>query len=57
VADDKIEVWLGNIDKMVDFKIGNYNLSLRDEVILSSPLGIASYETTGAIRNVKLIKF
>ena len=57
VADDKIEAWLGNIDKMVDFKIGNYSLSLRDEVILSAPLGIATYETTGTVRNIKLIKF
>lgn len=57
VAGDKIEAWLGNIDKMVDFTIGNYELSLRSEVIISAPLGIATYDTVGAIRNIRLIRF
>jgi hypothetical protein len=57
VANDKIEAWLNRMDKIVDFTIGNYKLSLRSEVELSAPLGIATYRTTGALKNIRLIKF
>lgn len=56
VANDKIEAWLNGIDKIVDFTIGNYSLSLRSEVELSAPFGIATWQTTGAIRNIRLIR-
>ncbi|MBN2524707.1 MAG: DUF1080 domain-containing protein [Bacteroidales bacterium] len=55
VTDEKIEAWLDGIDKIVDFTIGDYNLSLRWEVEPSKPLGIATYRTTGAVRNIRLV--
>lgn len=55
VTDKKIEAWLDGRDKIVDFTIGNYRLSLRWEVEPSIPLGIATWQTTGAIRDVQLI--
>ena len=57
VSNDKIEAWINPMDKIVDFRIGTYKLSLRSEVEISAPLGIAAYQTVGAIRNIKLIKF
>jgi hypothetical protein len=57
VADDKIEAWLNRTDKIVDFTIGNYRLSLRSEVEMSAPFGIATYRTTGALKNIMLIKY
>ncbi|MBN2480365.1 MAG: DUF1080 domain-containing protein [Bacteroidales bacterium] len=55
VTDDKIEAWLDESDRIVDFTIGNYRLSLRWEVEPSIPLGIATYKTTGAIRNIQMV--
>jgi hypothetical protein len=40
--------------KAVDFKIGNSKLSIRPEVELSRPFGIASWNTTAAIRNIRV---
>jgi hypothetical protein len=53
VSDEKIEVWIEK-DKIVDFTIGNYNLSLRWEMESSIPFGITTYRTTGAFRNIRL---
>lgn len=55
VTDKKIEAWLDGRDKIVDFTIGNYRLSLRSEVVPSIPLGIATWRTEGAIRNVRMV--
>jgi hypothetical protein len=41
-------------EKFVDFTIGNSQLSLRPEVESSVPFGITTYQTTGAIRDIKL---
>jgi hypothetical protein len=51
VTGDKIEAWIDN-DKIVDFVIGNYILSLRWEVESSKPFGICTWQTTGAVRNI-----
>ena len=39
---------------VVDFKTGNNKLSIRPEVELSKPFGIASWNTTAAFRNIRV---
>jgi hypothetical protein len=51
VRHDSIEAWLDD-DKIVDFEIGNQRLSLRWEMEPCKPFGIATWKTTGVIRNV-----
>ncbi len=53
VAEGKIEAWIDD-DKIVDFTIDDNYLSIRPEVELSKPFGIASWRTTSAIRNIHL---
>lgn len=53
VTAEKIEAWIDD-EKVVDFTIGNNYLSIRPEVELSKPFGIASWRTTSAIRNIRL---
>jgi len=53
VAAGKIEAWIDD-EKVVDFTIDNSYLSIRPEVELSKPFGIASWRTTSAIRNIHL---
>jgi Domain of Unknown Function (DUF1080) len=53
VTDEFIRSWIDN-DKVVDFAIGGKRLSIRPEVELSRPFGIASWNTTAAIRNLHL---
>lgn len=55
VAAGKIEAWIDD-EKVVDFTVGNNYLSIRPEVELSKPFGIASWRTTAAIRNIRLSK-
>jgi hypothetical protein len=50
-----IRAWIDD-DKVVDFTTGNNALSIRPEVELSKPFGIASWRTTAAIRNVRVIR-
>jgi hypothetical protein len=40
--------------KVIDFNIGNHRLSIRPEVELSKPFGIASWNTTAALRNIRV---
>jgi hypothetical protein len=54
VREKKIEAWIDAI-KAVDFTIGDSKLSIRPEVELSKPFGIASWNTTAAIRNIRVI--
>jgi hypothetical protein len=53
VTDEKVEAWIDN-DMIVDFATGTYYLSLRMEMELSIPLGFATYDTKGALRNITL---
>lgn len=53
VTDEKVEAWIED-EKFVDFKIGVSRLSLRSEVESSVPFGITTYQTTGAIRDIRL---
>jgi hypothetical protein len=50
-----IQAWIDSV-KVVDFTIGNKKLSIRPEVELSKPFGIASWRTTAAIRNIRVLK-
>lgn len=53
VTTENIKSWIDSI-KVVDFTIGNKKLSIRPEVELSRPFGISSWNTTAAIRNIRL---
>jgi hypothetical protein len=53
VTEKAIRVWIDN-EIVIDFTIANNSLSIRPEVELSKPFGIASWRTTGAIRNIRL---
>jgi hypothetical protein len=53
VSEGSIKAWIDN-EKVVDFAIGNKKLSIRPEVELSKPFGIASWQTTAALRNIHL---
>ncbi|NMC37643.1 MAG: DUF1080 domain-containing protein [Bacteroidales bacterium] len=53
VAGGKIEASIDSVT-VVDFTIGTKKLSVRPEVELSRPFGIASWRTTAAIRNIRL---
>jgi Domain of Unknown Function (DUF1080) len=55
VTPAKIEAWIDK-DKMVDLPTQDRSFSIRIEMELSKPLGIATWSTTGAIKNVWLRK-
>jgi hypothetical protein len=48
-----IQAWI-NDDKMVDVNTTEKRISIRIEVEPSVPLGIATWSTTGAIRNIRV---
>jgi hypothetical protein len=56
VTPAKIEAWVDK-DKLVDLPTQDRSFSIRIEMELSKPLGIATWSTTGAIKNVWLRKF
>jgi hypothetical protein len=53
VTDEFIKSWIDS-DRVVNYIINNKKLSIRPEVELSRPFGIASWNTTAAIRNIHL---
>lgn len=53
VTDDKLVVWIDD-KKKVDVDRADKIFSLRNEVDLSKPLGIATWSTKGAVRSIKL---
>jgi 3-keto-disaccharide hydrolase len=55
VTEHRIEAWLDN-KQIVDTDTTDRKLSIRGEVDPSKPLGIATWRTTGAIRNIRLRK-
>lgn len=55
VRDDTIRAWIDD-QLMVDFVRSGRSLSVRPEVELSRPFGIASWYTTAALRNIRLEK-
>jgi hypothetical protein len=52
VVPERIAAWIDN-DTAVDRDIRGEKISLRGEVESSKPLGIATYQTTGAIKNIR----
>lgn len=55
VTPDHIEAWLDK-EQIVDADVKGKKISVRAEVEASQPLGIATYQTTGAIKNIRLRK-
>ncbi len=55
VAESKIEAWIDQ-KQVIDLEIGRHRISIRPEVELSRPFGIASWRTKAALRDIKLRK-
>jgi hypothetical protein len=55
VVPNRIQAWLDD-EPLVDVDITGRKIGVRIEVELSKPLGIATYATTGAVRNIRLKK-
>jgi hypothetical protein len=53
VSQSRIEVWIDR-EKMVDLNTTDRKISTRIECNACKPLGIATYMTTGAVRNIRL---
>lgn len=53
VTDNRIEAWIDD-EQIVDADIENRKVSVRLEVELSRPFGIATWRTKGAIRNIRV---
>ena len=53
VTDKKIEAWLDD-KQIVDVKTKNHKISIRIEVELSKPFGFSTWQTTGALRNIRM---
>jgi len=56
VTTKRLEAWIDN-DKMVDVVTPGRRISLRlGDIELSKPFGIASWQTTAALRNIRLLR-
>lgn len=55
VANDKIEAWIDD-EQIVDVETKDKRLEVRSEVELSMPLGIATWQTSAAIRKFRMRK-
>jgi hypothetical protein len=55
VTEQTIQAWIDD-ELIIDFTIDNKTLSIRPEVELSKPFGIASWRTTAALRNIRLYR-
>ncbi len=55
VTGEKIQCWIDD-EQYVDLETHGKNLDVRMEVKKSKPLGIASWQTTAAIKNIRLTK-
>ena len=55
VVPDKIMAWIDD-EQIVDVDTKGKRISVRAEVEASQPLGIATYQTTGALKNIRLRK-
>jgi hypothetical protein len=53
VTSSTIKAWIDSLN-VVDFTIGSSRLSIRPEVELSKPFGIASWNTAAALKNIKV---
>jgi len=55
VTPDRIQAWLDD-EELVNIETTGRKIDIRAEVDLSQPLGIATWQTAGAIRNIRLRK-
>lgn len=55
VIPDKIMAWIDD-EQIVDVDTKGKKISVRAEVEASQPLGIATYQTTGALKNIRIRK-
>jgi len=55
VVNDSIKAWINNAP-VVEISTMERTISIRPEVELSKPFGIASWRTTAAVRNIRLRK-
>ena len=55
VTPAKIEAWIDG-DQMIDFETADHKIGIRYEVTPCKPLGIATWRTTGAVRNIKVVR-
>ena len=53
VTPDRIEAWLDD-EKLVSIEITGRKIGIRSEVYLSRPLGIATWQTVGAVRDIRI---
>ena len=53
VTEHKIEAWIDKRQR-VDVDTEGMKISIRPEVELSRPLGIACFDTTAALRDIKV---
>ena len=53
VTQEKIEAWIDD-KQIIDAEPGERKISVRSEVELSQPLGIAAWRTRAAIRNIRV---
>jgi hypothetical protein len=53
VTKEKVEAWIGK-EQVVNFKHVGHRLTVRSEVELSKPFGIATWSTAAALRNIEL---
>jgi len=56
VTRNQIQAWIDSL-RVVNFTIGSNKLSIRPEVELSKPFGITSWNTTAALRNIKVTSY
>jgi len=55
VTPNRIEAWLDD-EELVNIETTGRKIDIRAEVDLSQPLGIATWQTAGAIRNISLLR-
>jgi len=55
VTEAKVEAWIDK-EQVVDFTVGDHKLTIYFEPETMLPLGIATWETTGALRNIRVRK-
>lgn len=53
VTPDRIQAWLDD-EELVNIEITDRKIDIRPEVDLSKPLGIATWQTSGAVRNIHM---
>jgi hypothetical protein len=51
----KIECWIDG-EKMVELETAEKRIGIRIECEPCAPLGVASFQTTGALRNIRVKK-